>query len=354
MKKFLLIAIILVSWQLPSNAQELIFGFTYDTVCLGDVTHFTAFPSPDTINTPNDSIVSWSWDLEGTGIFSDPTGPDESISYTKAGIHTVGLKVTTFKGLVKVIYRLVPVNHMQAFFTAVAGCLQEPVIFYNESNVEGDTAVFWFWRFGDGSIAPGVKNPTHSYSDTGQYEATLLAGFSNGCFDSISQTVTVGGNPVVTLDFSRDTVMRTGDTLIASVVGVYDSVIWSDDSRNNSILITQAGYYSVKAYKGACYGQRGFNVIVKEPSGGGPKIMTLFTPNNDGFNDLWEILNLADVKPCQVNVFDRYGTQVLSNGDYQNNWDGTFNGKRLANDTYYYFVRCFDQVLYKGNVNILR
>ena len=97
----------------------------------------------------------------------------------------------------------------------------------------------------------------------------------------------------------------------------------------------------------------GFNVTIKEP-GTEPVIGNIFTPNGDGHNDHWEILNLADFKPCRVNVFDRYGTQVFSSSDYKNDWDGSYNGKQLANDTYYYFVRCYDDVLYKGNVNILK
>lgn len=354
MKKFLLIAIILLSWQLPSSAQELFFGFTFDTVCKGNYSHFEAFPAPDTINPPADSIVSWSWDLYGTGVFASPTGPSESILYTKGGIHTVGLKVTTFSGLSKILYHLVPVNSLKTAFTANAGCVQEPVVFSNKTISLGDTNIQWFWKFGDGTISQGVKNPVHKYPDTGLYRVTLIAGFLTGCIDSTSTTISVTGGPVVTLEFSQDTIIRAGDTLIASVIGSYDSIIWSTNARTNSIAITKAGYYSVKAYKKACYGQKGFHVVVKEPSTGGPQIMTLFTPNSDGFNDLWQILNLADVKPCQVNVFDRYGTQVLSSSDYQNNWDGTFNGKRLANDTYYYFVRCSNQELLKGNVNILR
>lgn len=354
MKKLLLIVIIFFSWQLPSNAQELIFGFRFDTVCKGNTTNFLAFPSPDTLNPPNDSIVSWSWDLDGTGTFDSISGPVENKTYKDGGVHTVGLKVTTYNGQVRVIYQLVPVNYVQAAFTAQTGCLQDPVVFINKTKVQGDTVIVWNWAFGDNTTAWGVKNPTHNYQDTGLFRVTLIAGFSIGCIDSVSQTISVSGGPVVTLDFSGDTIMYKGDSLIASVVGAYDSIIWSTTARTNSIVIKNAGYFSAKAYKGACYGQKGFNVIVKEPSTAGPQIMTLFTPNSDGYNDLWEILNLADVGPCQVDVFDRYGTKVLSSGDYKNSWDGTFQGKRLGNDTYYFFVRCLDQVLYKGNVNILR
>jgi len=168
--------------------------------------------------------------------------------------------------------------------------------------------------------------------------------------------ISVNDNPAVVVDFSRDTVMRQGDSLYASVQGTYDSIRWLGNGKTYTtytILITQAGYYSVKAYRGTCFGQAGFTVTVKE-RGADPVICNIFTPNGDGHNDLWEILNLNDIAPCEVNVFNRYGIKVYSSSDYRNNWDGTFNGKLLANDTYYYFVRCVNQALYKGNVNILK
>ncbi|MCX6286024.1 MAG: gliding motility-associated C-terminal domain-containing protein [Bacteroidetes bacterium] len=353
MRKILL-AIIVLTWFLPSLGQELVVNFTFDTVCLGGITHFTSKCTiSDTAVQPRDSIVSLAWDLDGNGKFNDGNDSVNTANFQSPGLHNVGLKAITKNGLAKALYKLVPVDFLTPLFTSSSGCVQEPARFSNQTLIHGDTTVHYFWRFGDGTTLSGVKNPVHFYPDSGTFHVTLVAGFLVGCEDSVSHSVYVAGPPAVVLDFSRDTVMRKGDSLFVSVQGTYDSIRWSTKETTYTILVTKAGHYSVEAFKFSCSGQEGFNVTVTE-RGPEPVISNLFTPNGDGYNDRWEILNLSDFKPCQVNVYNRYGIEVFSSGDYRNDWDGSFNGKQLANDTYYYFVRCFNQNLYKGNVNILK
>ena len=350
----LLLAIIALTWFLPSGGQELVVNFTFDTVCLKSATHFISVCYiSDTSSQSKDSIVSYAWDMHGDGKFDDGNFPVKSFTFPTAGLHNAGLKVITKNGLAKALYKMVPVNYLKPAFKATAGCIQEPVKFTDQTQTEGDTAVYYFWQFGDGTTLSGVRNPQHFYSLSGDYLVTLTTSFRYGCQKDSSQIVHVKGNPQVVLGFSRDTVMRKGDTLFASVQGTYDSVRWSRNDTTYTISITKAGYYSVKAYEGFCFGQAGFTVTVNE-QGPEPVISNIFTPNGDGHNDLWEILNLKQLSPCQVDVFNRYGLKVFTSSDYKNDWDGTFNGRQLSNDTYFYFVRCFNQALYKGNVNILK
>lgn len=338
---------------LPAIGQELVVGFTFDTVCLGKPTRLisTCYIS-DTAAIPRDSIVGIAWDSTGTGQFVN--GPDTVHFYfTAGGIHNVGIKAFTRNGQVKAVYRLVRVNSLNSSFTASNSCIQEPVRFTNTSQILGDTTIFWTWKFGDGATLNGVKNPSHQYPDTGQYVVTLIGKFKKGsCPDTARQTIHVSGNPVLTLVYSMDTIIHSGDTLLVSVVGTYDHIEWNTGDTTNTIMITKAGKYSVKAYRGLCYGQKSFTVTIALP-GSDPMIANLFTPNSDGYNDRWEFLNLGDFKPCQADVYDRFGIKVFSSSDYKNDWDGTYNGKILANDTYYYFVTC-REVLYKGTVNILK
>jgi gliding motility-associated-like protein len=358
MKKFLLIIFIFMASVLPSKGQELVVGFAFDTVCRGMITHFRSWSYVDTLYDPGDSIVSQNWDLMGSGNFSPVSTALDSITYDSAGIHTVGLKVTTLKGFIRIQYQLVPVNELIPVFTSESGCSQEPVLFSNHTIVKGNTHVSYAWDFGDGSYPDTNKNTHHQFPGSGQYEVVLTAKFNNlnTCQKDTSAAVNVAADPSVTLVFDGDTVMYVGDTLKVHVFNSlsYDSVVWTPPSKSDTIVIAKAGYYFVTVYLGGCFSSKGFNVTVKTIPSNEPVITNLFTPNEDGYNDRWEILNLADVRPCQVEVFNRYGEQVLSSSDYQNDWDGTFKGKRLANDTYYYFVRCSNQIQLKGNVNILR
>lgn len=90
------------------------------------------------------------------------------------------------------------------------------------------------------------------------------------------------------------------------------------------------------------------------------KVMEAFTPNGDNMNDRWIVTNNGGlcVKQVYVTVFNRYGNTVYKNDNYNNNWDGTYNGKPVADGTYYYIVNYLlmngAYITLKGDVTILR
>jgi gliding motility-associated-like protein len=83
-------------------------------------------------------------------------------------------------------------------------------------------------------------------------------------------------------------------------------------------------------------------------------IMNLFTPNNDGINDYWELPNLQDWGKCDVKVYSRNGKLLYSNPNYNNLWDGTSNGNPVPEGAYYYIIKTENAGEMKGTVNIVR
>ena len=67
-----------------------------------------------------------------------------------------------------------------------------------------------------------------------------------------------------------------------------------------------------------------------------PAIPNTFTPNNDGINDLWVIQYLEDYPNNHLQVFTRAGQLVFESRGYYKAWNGTYKGKPLPHDTYYY------------------
>lgn len=69
-------------------------------------------------------------------------------------------------------------------------------------------------------------------------------------------------------------------------------------------------------------------------------VTNAFTPNGDGHQDSWEIPALANdtYRNCKVMVFNRWGNQVFYSEGYNQQWDGTTNGKPLPPGTYYYTI----------------
>ena len=84
------------------------------------------------------------------------------------------------------------------------------------------------------------------------------------------------------------------------------------------------------------------------------EIMHLFTPNNDGINDQWELPDLATWGKSEVKVFNRWGKLVFADADYNNLWDGTSNGSPLPEGPYYFVIKTENAGVVKGTLNIVR
>ena len=87
-------------------------------------------------------------------------------------------------------------------------------------------------------------------------------------------------------------------------------------------------------------------------------IPTGFSPNGDGVNDVFHVLNKNLVK-LDLAVFDRWGVKVYETTDWTVGWDGTFKGMKQEIGTYVW--ECSYQLIgeselksAKGNVTLLR
>ena len=65
----------------------------------------------------------------------------------------------------------------------------------------------------------------------------------------------------------------------------------------------------------------------------------LVTPNGDGVNDRWVIPNIDMYPENEVMVYDKAGRAVFAKRGYNNEWDGTVNGKLLKEDAYFYVIK---------------
>ncbi|MGW1453803.1 T9SS type B sorting domain-containing protein [Salegentibacter agarivorans] len=63
-----------------------------------------------------------------------------------------------------------------------------------------------------------------------------------------------------------------------------------------------------------------------------------FTPNSDGYNDTWNIENTAEIQIKKLYVFDRYGKLIKELTPGGAGWDGTYNGRTLPADDYWFRV----------------
>ncbi len=86
------------------------------------------------------------------------------------------------------------------------------------------------------------------------------------------------------------------------------------------------------------------------------EIPNAFSPNGDGVNDIWEIGKTELYPDMVVQIYNRWGELIFrSNPGYSNPWDGTYHGKTLPMDSYYYVIDPGNGAKpIKGNVTIVR
>ncbi len=121
------------------------------------------------------------------------------------------------------------------------------------------------------------------------------------------------------------------------------STVTNQEARFNNLY---AGLYTLSLRDG--YGcQKDYAVTIGMFTG--IWIPNIFTPNNDGFNDTFYIRNLPEAGGARLIVSNRWGKQVFSSNNYQNEWDGA----NEADGVYYYRLQVGNEV-FTGWVEILR
>lgn len=79
-----------------------------------------------------------------------------------------------------------------------------------------------------------------------------------------------------------------------------------------------------------------------------------FTPNGDGINDEWKIVATENGVFLDVLIYDRYGkllAQILSG---KGGWDGTYNGKPMPSNDYWFSIEYPTGNLVTGHFSLVR
>ena len=64
----------------------------------------------------------------------------------------------------------------------------------------------------------------------------------------------------------------------------------------------------------------------------------VFSPNGDGINDGWRIVNTDLFPNCEVWIYTRTGELVYNKKRYRNEWEGVLNGVNLPEASYIYMI----------------
>jgi gliding motility-associated-like protein len=67
-----------------------------------------------------------------------------------------------------------------------------------------------------------------------------------------------------------------------------------------------------------------------------------FTPNSDGYNDTWNVINDSEISITKVFIFDRYGKLIKQLDPTTGGWDGTYNSQVMPGDDYWFLLEYKD------------
>jgi len=133
-----------------------------------------------------------------------------------------------------------------------------------------------------------------------------------------------------------------------------DSILLNSTGGTLSFNLTGTPDTAGIAFFPLTIGEKTCNVMVKVIESE-VKIPNVFTPNEDGKNDLWSIPALAFKPESKVFIFDRLGRLLIEYPGSSPGWNGMINNYPATAGDYWYVIQISkDTVPLKGNFTLLR
>ncbi|MEO5912124.1 MAG: MBG domain-containing protein [Pelobium sp.] len=158
--------------------------------------------------------------------------------------------------------------------------------------------------------------------------------------------------PVIAISSSLGTSFSKGETAVLTATGA-TTYFWENTNgiisgQNTDRLTVRPSLNTTYTVTGANqYGRMGTqsisiavveNLAVVEVAKG----TNIITPNGDGVNDFFIIVNIDLYPNNTFTIFDRSGKTLYKVNSYKNDWDGSTKGLPLDEGTYYYIIEFGD------------
>ena len=124
----------------------------------------------------------------------------------------------------------------------------------------------------------------------------------------------------------------------------------SDFLENKTYYVTVISYNAVGDAKG-CIETHFTTEDALTPSTN--NIPNFFTPNNDGTNDYWQVVDTDD-QIKNIQIFDRYGKLLKQFTTTSLGWDGNYMGNTMPNNDYWYIITLKDGTYTRGHFSLIR
>lgn len=336
--------------QVVNLDNEINAGFTVllgDSVCLNTGIIFNNIAAGINLN--------YEWNF-GNGQFAAVQNPPV-INYANPGTYTVAQKITNNHNCSASVQKnitILPLPNAAFTVSQVKACTGASLSF-NALSVSNTQQ--YIWDFGDGIKNSVSSKPVHTYLQPGNYTTSLTVSdaFCGTAKNDIP--ITIFEIPVVEL--GNDTTICSGDTIhLTAGTNVLFTYLWNTGAITPAITYSnESKRIQVTVTNGVCVAKDAINIRVLASC----KIFVpnAFTPNNDGTNDVFKILNADVVKDFRLQVFNRLGQRVFETNNPLNGWDGKQKGVEAIPSVYVWVLRYKERNsskinLLKGTVLLIR
>tara|TARA_R110002020_G_scaffold154714_6_gene335276 strand:- start:173411 stop:177037 length:3627 start_codon:yes stop_codon:yes gene_type:complete len=202
-----------------------------------------------------------------------------------------------------------------------------------------------------GTWSPALNSGGSIFDPSRDTAASYFYTVNDGLCGESSARVDIirsAGTPIT--NFEVNAGQRSGSNFIEIIINTPGDFEYSLDDfyyqEGNIFNDIAGGNYTVYAReKGGCGILRQRVSIFSFPR--------YFTPNNDGRHDNWQPLGTSD-QNFTVFIYDRYGKLLKQINQIYDSWDGTYNGRQLPADDYWFHVEFADGSSQKGHFSLIR
>jgi len=147
------------------------------------------------------------------------------------------------------------------------------------------------------------------------------------------------------LNAGRDTTLCPGSSYLLKANG-FQNYLWQDNSQDSLFTANSPGVYTVA---GIDYlGNFHYDTVTIKPCFEAT-IPNVITPNGDALNDNF-VVNRDLFKELRLIIYNRWGKEVYSTGDYQNNW----RGDGVSSGVYFYKLIGDDKSIFRGWLQVIK
>ena len=207
----------------------------------------------------------------------------------------------------------------------------------------------------EGLAAPSTNN-VFSNMTAGYYNIKVVD--NNGCVvvkpTLLSQPDVLQVETLIEHPFCRGS--RTGSIELKAIGGTEPYMYYWNNSKGDVSIMQNmyAGEYVVGVIDGNECKSDEITITLTDVDVPCLRIPNVFTPNGDGVNDIWEIVNIEMFPEAEIYVFNRWGQLMFTSKGYTEQWDGSYRGHFVPAGTYMYIIDLFnDEEPYEGTVTII-